>query len=507
MARPALITLLAIGVSTVLGTAGCTGTIGDGLVLLDSDETPPPPEVEPKDVPASPNVVVGTTSCVTLGAGETLWSVSPEGHAWLASAGQDAQMIRVVDPFDPGGELVEEIAIGALQQVNAWSQMDAAIVADDGLWQLDQLARIQLTPPAGVVTPPMMCGDPSVNGFLLTDGLLFERRADDMWWLWDPEVEGDGALGQLVSYEGECVSADNAMWLTSADGTLWQLQQAQVYRPVKFASLVGAAATASTLAILESDRLWLHDAVADAWQPWLFSGAVPAQMSAADGRVWMASGQQLLVYAAGSSPETAWSAVSHDMASAITAVHSHAGGAWLVSDSEACHVATGPMLRIEGVRPYARNIEFVYEIGVSADNGAAVTASVGEDPVDLTLDAMSGLYTGTARLDTTGWHDLIIATDGATRFVPIKRLPEVERSWAEDIEPIYQSQCTGSDCHGSATEEAPDLDTLEAWQINATQIRTRVVDVRTMPPPGARPDFGDEQVEIISQWLEGGMLP
>ncbi len=484
------------GLPFLLFLTACVGNVGGDVP---EDGPGPPPDVTPLEVPAAPELLEGNGFCVTLESGETLRSVSPEGHAWLAAAGAEGQALRIVDPLD-ASIVSDTLELGALHQVRAWTGGDAGIVAADGLWRLEALARIQLTPPSASMGTPALCGDPGHNGFLLADGLLYERRADEHWWVWDPEVAGDGAPSGLVDYDGDCLDSADTMWLTSKDGTLWQIAGAQVYRPVRFAALVEVAATAGMLAVLESDRLWIGP---DAWQPWIFPGAVPAGVSASGGAAWMASGQQLLRF-----DGEHWFEVGHPMTSAIAEVVAHAGGAWLVGDGEICHVATAPLIRLSGLRPYSRSKLLDYEISVVSESGAAVTARVGDEDAALSHNDETGAYEGTIRLDTVGWHDVVLSAGDATRVVPVKRLPEVVRSWAEDIEPLYQANCTGSSCHGGTVSGPPDLASYEAWLGYATKIRARVVDAQNMPPASAQTDdWGTEQIEIIAQWLEGGMLP
>ena len=454
-------------------------------------------------MPAAPEVVASEGYCTTLRPGERLWSVSAEGQAWLVAADGGVSSLRVLDPFAPDSEVIEELELADLAQLQAWSGTDAAIIADGGLWRVEELARIQITVPTGFASPAELCGDPGTNGFLLAGGKLFERRAEE-WWVWDPGTTGDAAPHSFLRFEGECQSTDNLTWLTSPDGTLWRIEPSRVSRPVRFEALRDAAATKNMLAILEDDRLWIGP---EAWQPWIFPGPTPKGVSAAGDLVWMASGQQLLRFDGESFVE-----VSHLLEEPIVGVAAHPGGAWVFGHDNICHQATAPMVRVAGVRSYARSIEFDYPFEVLPSAASmSVTATLDEQPIELALDSESGWLTGRARLETVGWHQLKLDVQGdgaaGSRSLLIKRLPEVERSWATDVGAIYQQNCTGAECHGSAPA-APDLSTYEAWLGLADKIRARVVEARTMPPPASQSvDWGDEQIDIISQWIEGGMLP
>ncbi len=88
-----------LGLVGLASLAACQGNIGEAPEPL----APPPPDVTPLDVPANPTVVDATSYCTTLADGESLASISPEGHAWIiSSAAEDATAIRVLDPRGAG---------------------------------------------------------------------------------------------------------------------------------------------------------------------------------------------------------------------------------------------------------------------------------------------------------------------------------------------------------------------------------------------------------------------
>ncbi len=490
---------LLVGSAIAIATsASCTGDIGGE----EEQEVPGPPDVEPMAVPAAPELVASTSTCSPLRPGEKLVSVSPEGHVWLVVPGETSS-VRVLDAF--GGELVEtidDVAIGDVVEAQAWSARDAALVAGERLWRLQDLARIELTPPSGFTAPVALCGDPAENGALVSGGRVYERRASE-WWGWDPGLGGDEAPREVVRFDGDCQGPSDVMWLTSADGTLFRVEPAQYSRPVRFEGLVDAAATDALLAVLDADELWVGP---ESWQSWRFSGPVPTRISASQGQLWMASGAQLLRF-----DGTTWVEIAHTMSEPITDVAAYAGGAWIAGATTVCHQATGPAVRVEGVRPFERSIELEYPLRVRAsDDSADIVAEIGGLPITLVQDVESGYWEGTARLDTVGWHTITVTASGglARRTIPVKRVPEVSRSWAVDIEPIYQASCSSSDCHGAGSTKAPEMGTYDAWQTHASAVRTRVVDAKNMPPAAnVGPEWGSDDIEVIQEWLEGGMLP
>ncbi len=487
----------------VSAVPGCTGHIGD------LPSAPPPPDVLTNNVPVAPKLVTSTGFCVSLSADEKLWSVSPEGHAWLARATSEQFELRVVDPFTPNTPTTSTLALPNVQSVQAWSAGDAAIIADGRLWRLENMARIQMESPTSMAPPATLCGNPGTNGFLLAQGAVYERR-DEQWWVWSPDVSAARAPSSMARYEGECQSTKNITWLGSADGTLWKLQPAVVSQPVRFTSLRQVAATDDLLLVLEEDRMWVGP---DSWSVWAFPNGTPQQLSASGGQVWMMSGEQLLRF-----DGTNFVEVEREGNATITEVHAYAGGVWLVSEGEVCHRKTAPIIRVQGVLPYARSLEFDYPIAVkSSDAAAQLSAGMDGQDIPLTLDADTGWWEGDARLDNVGWHQLQFVAAGevsngggaAVRNMAVKRLTEVQRSWANDIQPIYLANCSDAGCHQpGASGNTPDLSTYEAWVTLADDIRKRVVQAKTMPPIAKqKPQWGDEPIKVISQWLEGELLP
>lgn len=463
---------------------------------------PGPPDVEPMDVPAQPEILPSTSTCSALRPGEKLVSVSPEGHAWLVVPGETSS-VRVLDAF--GGELVEsieDVEIGSVAVAQAWSARDAALITQDGLWRLEDLARIELTPPSGFAAPAALCGDPAANGALVSGGKVFERR-DAEWWGWDPGLTGDAAPDEVVRFDGDCQGPTDLMWLTSADGTLFRVEAAQYARPVRFEGLVDAAASGALVAILDTDELWVGP---ETWQSWRFAGPVPTRVGASQGQLWMASGAQLLRF-----DGATWLEVSHTMTEPIEEIVAHAGGAWVAGATTVCHQAIGPTVRVAGVRPYGRDIELEHTISVRASDGAVdLAVDVDGQAVALVEGEEPGSFEGLVRLETVGWHTITVTASGgaARRTIPIKRLPETSRSWAVDIEPIYQASCASSDCHGAGSTKAQEMGTYDAWKMRAAQVKTRVVDAKNMPPPAnVGPEWGSDDIEVIQEWLEGGMLP
>jgi mono/diheme cytochrome c family protein len=417
--------------------------------------------------------------------------------------------LRVLDPVDANNELTADIELTNIQRVQAWSQEDAAVITEDGLWRLEQLARVQLAPPTGFSGAAAFCGDPGTNGSLLYGGKLFERRDDGQWWGWDPGASGAAAPSEVLKHQGECLGRDDVQWMTSPDGTLWRVEPTTFFRPIKFEALKAAAVTTGPalgrdvlLGVLDADQLWVGP---EDWQRWEFGNGTPESLAAAGGALWTMSGSQLLRF-----DGVTWTEVEppSKQTGAVTGLFAHDGGVWVARGGSACHVASSPLVRVEGLRPFSRSkeLDHLFSI-VSSEDGASLSATLDGEALSLTVDPETGATKGKARLDLVGWHELVVDAGSTSRSLLVKRLPEQERSWAADIKPIFDKHC--ADCHTSGNAPGgPPLATYQAWTGAAKQIQARVVGANNMPPAANRgPDWSDAQVEIIAQWLAGGMAP
>lgn len=474
--------------------AGCMGDIGGG-----QEPVPGPPDVEPKTVPSDLATVETLATCSSLAAGERLLSVSPEGQAWVAADIDGGVRVRVLDAFL--GSMTEEeteLLVGEVLQAQAWSSVDAALLTDASLYNIEELARIELGLPGGFESPGAFCGDPNAGGVLVSDGNVFEQRGES-WWSWAPSDSAGPA--SVLRYDGECHTLGDVMWLASESGVLYRVEPTQYTRPIQFDNPLATVATNGMLAVLDAKQLWLGP---DSWQPWVFEGELPGVISASGGKLWTISGDVLLRY-----DGSEWQRFAHEMEEPVITLGAHAGGVWLAGETSICHQMPGQSLRVEGVRPNLRSTELEYDVRVRASDGdESVSADVDGEAFELSADETGEWLTGRARLDTVGWHTISFQAASTTREIMVKRTPEVERSWATDIEPIYAANCASADCHKVGSESPPDISSYELWISRAAEIRAQVVEGKSMPPAAnVGPDWGDDEIETIDEWLEGGMLP
>lgn len=486
------------------GAASGSTSAGDTDTNEDSTDVP----AEDLDVPVDPPVLEATIACIPLLDGETLRSVSPEGHAWLMTQAADGHRLRVIEP---GGlaATTHELRLQPLDHLQAWDDDDAVAVAGGGLWRLDQMARIEITTPLESNAMDSACGDPSRYGALLAGGSLLEHRGDDGWWRWDSAATGSAAPQMILSHDGECVGTDDTLWLASPDGTLWRLADGTVETPAQFPGLRGGTATGELLAILDENRLRVlaesEDAdIAASWASWRFWGEGPRGLSSANGTLWMDDQHRALAF-----DGQEWAQVDPEMEEPIEAVFAHSSGIWLVTAENICNAELSLPLRLTGLHPLQRSLATEHEVEVWSDDGQPVSLLLNGEELEASEDPETGRTAVSFSLTSLGWHELVLrAEDGAERTLPFKRAPSVARSWSADIEPLYQDHCTGDVCHGGQDPIVPPMDSLDIWQARADFIRTRVVDAKTMPPPDQQSaGWGDEQIEIVDQWLAGGMLP
>jgi mono/diheme cytochrome c family protein len=442
-------------------------------------------------VPASPPSLDVTTRCEPLLDGEELAAVSPEGHAWLLRSGESTEL-RVLDPLGEMTSATHELAFSAIEQVLAWSDTEATLVADGGLFELVELDRISIVPPAGFDGSAAFCGRPSESGFVLAGGALSELRTDGLWWSWGPALEGGAVIERIAKLDGECQARDSRMWLSSSDDAVLELTATELRRHAEIEGLVDVAATDAHVFALDATSLHVGPGT---WQEWVFEGAAPESLQAAGGFVFMRTGEGRLLRFDGES----FAAIEPE--GSLERFLPHATGLWSTGGGEVCHHAFGSLVRLHGVRPHQRvKSEFV-SVGVETDAGAAPTLELDGEPVALTDD--EGLLGAELEL-SVGWHELVARAGETTRTTWIKRLPATERSFAADIAPLYTKSCASSGCHGDGSA---DLSTADAWRERADEIRKRVVEARTMPPPANVPaGWGEDDVQIVAEWLEGGML-
>ncbi len=425
--------------------------------------------------------------------GATILGVAPNGELWLSTASGT----RVLDLA--GGDRTIAASLGDATHVLPWDASTASFVAGDALWSWRDGAREVVALPESVGAVRDLCGAPDDEHgvFVATDRGLFERDGR-WWWQWS---SGGAPLppGQRVfSLDGACGGRDDTVWFEADDGELWQVSAASA-APVadarELTDLVGrrggvAARFGSTLRLGPD------------WRDVELAGGEVVAMSGTYRRLWVAT-------TAGMYSRTgAWSRIDGLPTTPPATIAAHAAdGAWLAYDDELCHATIAPPILVRGLRPFERRRERTVELELAFVDHTETTAIVALDGAEV---ASAEIADGVARLPelalgNTGWHALSVRTGDHERLLDYYLLPGASRSWAADIEPLFQTYCAGGACHGPAPGgNRPDLSTYEGWQARYAQIRSRLL-AGTMPPTDPRPTAAE--LDAILEWIEGGRLP
>ncbi len=475
---------------------GCEGEPQDELV--------PTPTSSAARLPEDMEALEGAPDCVDLEGSEGLTAVSPEGFAWLAQEhGEGQTRVRVVDPSDLGLTSTHEVDLSSLASARAWSGADASLAADGTVWRLDDFSRVRLTSPVDDLSSASVCGTLDQDGFVLTREGLFERRGSS-WWGWDPSLGEDEAPSMILARQGECVGPDQTLWATSEDGVLWgvDIADGSAARRARFGDLIDASATARDVAIIDGAVLWIGSPTElDSWRAWDVGVVGATRLSSNTDSVWIQTEGALLRWSQGE-----WSALSLPAGQSPTSMLAYESGVWWTTPEQLCHQRVGAGVRVDGFRPFGRTQDESLTLHISVLEGQeAPSVDLGGQPLDA-LDAQDGGWLVQAPLESLGWHTVSITTAQGTRDLSVERLPLPERSWEQDIQPIYEVNC--SECHGGPDALSTDLSTHGAWVQAADRIQAFVVDTQSMPPPASKKDgWSSADVDMIEQWIAGAREP
>jgi hypothetical protein len=486
--------------------AGADGGVGPGA---DAGDAGADAAVDPTELAVLRDEPLTTRStCVTLGDGEELGAVSPEGHAWFVTPSDAGTTLRVWDPELGGDGPTREdtIELPPITRMLAWSGRRVDAIAGGDLWRIDGSRRTRVSAPMTLGPDATFCGELGGDGYVLTAGVVYTQR-DGEWWTWEPAAQTTAsAPGALLSRDGECYGPDGAAWATAEDGTVWRLTAPVASGTRSFGSMAEAAVGDDDLAVRVGEALWVGEP--GRFEGWRFDEGAPERVAASAGHVWFTLGGELVRY-----DGARFERVEHGLEGGIDAIHPFHNGAWIVGSGQACQHVAGSTLRVDGVRPNQRLRAPNLRFEVSALRGAQPTEE------DATLSALldgepltaTGAGTYAATLDA-GWHTLALSAglgeDEVTREVHLAYLPPASEaaSWEADVRPIFEQSCNGSACHGAGAPSL-DLTTYPAWLTHSENIRNRVVVTESMPPPAARDGWSEDSMDTIERWIDTGMAP
>lgn len=441
--------------------------------------------------------------CFELAGTATGLSVTPDGQAWVVLEGEaDGSLVQVIDPAVGIPHEPVALDVPKITVAHAQSASEASFSTSEGLWRVIDSERIEVFSPPDGGEVSSFCGDLSVSGALVSGGNLYEMRGE-RWWQYTPPTEAPDVPVEVVRFDGACTDQGEAHWLAGDAGTIWRVGRDNVVAPVQISGAVSVAGTAGLLGVMTEAEVWLGSVEegVQIWQSWeLADAATPSWLGLAGGNVWLLVESELYRLS-----EETWSKSSLQISDA-SEFGAYATGVWSVEGSEACHYSLGSPIQLEGIRPFDRTREQLIEITVQSQMPPQV--ELNDEPLDVSSDEQG--HHVTLRLGEVGWSELSVTAGSVERSLWVKRIPTEVRSWEADIQPIYETSCTGSSCHGASDDSAgpPDLSEFEAWLSYSGKIRSHVVEKESMPPVANRgPEWSDAQRTIISEWLEGGLLP
>jgi len=459
---------------------------------------PPPPPIEHPEVPADLEPVAYESRCIGLTDGESVLGTSSEGDLWLQHDGE----LRVATP-DGARVPLGHRRLERLSAATPYDGEEAVVVADRELWRVRGHELEPLYLPDGLGVPWLVCGDAARDGaWLATSQGLLERSSGEWWWVQPPEMEFEG-VDKLYAVEGACTGPNGILWFRTREGTHWRLDPTGLLPldPPQHATLGAADRDGLTLAATDA-ILRTSDGLA--WDIHRFAAGDVRGVGASGGRVWVAAGEDLYC-ATPEGEDLTWARTDVTLPATLDGVHAHAaGGAWVIGEGMACHVAPAAPIRVRGLRPSARLRPGSADLQVLEIPEAEALRVFRDDEA---LDAESWFLRDVA-LGDAGWHELRFEVDVAgqtlARTLPYRVVPG-DVSWEADIAPLYEAHCASSECHDSGNGRTLDLDTFEAWNTYAFEIRAAVTSGR-MPRTRSEGWSATEQQKILD-WIEGGMLP
>lgn len=475
-ARTPLLHEIVTGLALVAGTVSIAGC---------GDE--PAVERIGLDVPT----VAATVTCVERGTAQ-LAGVAHDGEAWLVEG--EKTTVLTAD----GAELETGWRLDDADHVLPTGAGTATLLIDGELWTLDDGVREFVSTPAAVGAASSLCGAPTAEHgtFVATAGGLIER-AGGVWWQWAPSRStAFGPLRDLARIDGACTGPDEAVWLRGAGGELWRVAQdrteivAGESVPVDAVAIVpGEGAAVLSAGALMIGPPW-HDVVFDA-------GPVTA-IASGDGRLWTVAGGRTYTRTDGE-----WAEVTGLSAVPAALFPDAVGGAWFDAGTQVCRAAVAPAIQVAGLTPFEPRLDPTAQLRVTPPTDVAEVTIERDGAVVATASVVEGVAAASVELGDGGWHALTVRAGTASRLLQYNLLQISDRSWATDIEPVFTRYCAR--CHGETTAGTRgDLSTFESWRSKAGRIRERMLRGE-MPPSGPRPDSAT--LEIVLDWIEGGMRP
>lgn len=491
-----------------LGAAACTGEITGTIETdaganadagfapaVDAGFATPEAGVDPVvRVPADLTPLETQEACAPLAADQSILGVSPDGHLWVGVTSSTATEVTVLDPWAFDTPRAFTLPAGDLARVQAVSATVAAFVDAGRLYVVEDGVRTEIWTPGALDRSTMLCGDVRTDAYVFSAGTLYQR-ADDEWLTWTGVEAALSPDARLLARDGACAAGDDAVWFATGDVELWALGADELRRPAALEGGAQASLLGQRPLALDGGRLFVGPGE---WREHAFDLGDATALEVAGDAAWLVVGDQLLRYD-GASFERAGAVPSG------AALRPYAGGGvWLATADEICHRAPRGTLRTAGVAHGAAAPDAQVVLQAWSGDGSEISADLDGTALTPRIAGEVSIFEVTLPL---GWHALTVQAGDVSRTVQVKRVPTVTRSWAADVQPIVQTHCVA--CHVPDNAfSAPVLTAFEAWRARANDIRERVIRVGDMPPTASRsPDWGEDEVTVIDEWLSGGLNP
>jgi len=492
MPRPLLASrLAALAVPATL--VGCVGTLGTDL--------PAPAPSSVRDVALTDAArLTAERACITMASGESLLDVTADGDVWIGTAAG----ARVVSRH---GITLDELALraGRADWALALGPSRALVGASGSVFRIDGELVEPVDLPSALGRPIGACGDsiPSAQLALRTDTGVYLRRGG-VWARLDVASAPLLPWAALAEEGGACTGREGAFFLAHEEGVVaWDAEETDATILTRLRVPEALSRQGALVASVAGGLLRVRTAADEPVDTIrLDLGAVTAA-SVGAGRVWAIAGGELV------RRETDGRLERLGMrADALEVVADETGGAWVLSAGgrELCRAATEDGLAIRGLSPHERVAgarAFRVEAGLPADH-LEVRVDGRVVHRDGATDVGDGWDVPATDLGEPGWHDVVVTAD--VLGIELRRelevhVPEV-RTFADDVAPIFAAQCAG--CHGERGAQSR-LDRYETWRAMGPRMLVRIAAGEMPPPPAAR--VSAHEVDVIQQWLEGGMLP
>ncbi len=433
------------------------GTAGDRevLVLAPGDGRSPVAIGDGGEVGAVRSVA--TTGAVTLVVGES-----------GVLAIENGALFRV--PIEPMLEAMEVRSLAPLPRADAPGELDFLIATDTGLFVVEDEAATPVLSSGEPLVVTHLAARPSVNDVSSAwaaddEGLVRITLAEDAG---DPPTLS--RLARLGEIEALASDDEGRPWWVE-DGALYSLTRDQ--RVILRVLPMAAGLTPSGITSITTEgELWIHasDESGDRGALFHFDGhAFRAVSGAIDGMtIRCATGSECLGF--DGTGEMARIAVRHD-----ASIEGVLEGATL-HEAASVSVVTDASERVSEVRADVSGTN----VSIDGDTITIDPVAIGFGPRTLSV--------------TIAWSDGTLPRTVRRSFVM-----EAPATWVDDIQPLYQAQC--SDCHGAAGPSARRLDAREGWMREIDRI---LPAIQGGAMPLGRPRLPEASVALVRTWAAAG---